>query len=98
MSHLTCKCLCAEPKLTVRRGSDSALYRAVSDTSSECSTDATVVSALQKYQLTSGGNNIQSAALPSHHSVKHPVRLCFSLHFNCVHFETQEVAHSCLVS
>jgi len=72
---LNWRCLCAEPQLTVRRGSDSALCRAASDTSSECSTDSTVVSALQKFQLTSLGKSVQSHAVPAHHSAKHPVCL-----------------------
>lgn len=55
--------LCAEPKLTVRRGSESALCRPALDTSSDCSTDSTVVSALQKYQLASFAGSVQP---PSH--------------------------------
>jgi len=80
ISSLYQHCMCAETQLMVRRGSDSALCRAVSDTSSECSTDATVVSALQKFQLTSFGKNVQAHALSAHHPANHPVCLPHRIH------------------
>jgi len=79
--YLKFKCVAAEPKLIVRRGSDTALCRGVvsedatsAATSDDCSTDSTVVSALQ--QLTSYRQN--SVQLPLYHSpAKHPV--CFNI-------------------
>jgi len=81
----------AEPKLTVRRGSDSALCRAASDTSSDCCTDSTVVSALQKYQMTSFVENVQ---LPSHHLAKPPVSQ--STCFTTSHLDNHQSQSCCL--
>jgi len=73
----------SESKLTVRRGSESALCRTVSDTSSECSTDATVVSALHKFQKVAV-KNIEPAILQANHAAKHPVCIARSLRLLCL--------------